>query len=135
MKPNGLYIYLMTAPPHTFIIGKINNEPIIDTHMINTNLGGDGNGVIKLVADERNLRSWVWRRLLESGVKQSMQEFVGVILDPQEAEKSGEENIYTHACNSGIYVEEELSEYVDSVGSDVINDTFSRSFTKPSDLV
>ena len=58
-----------------------------------------------------------------------MQEFVGVTLDPQEAE----ENIYTHACNSGIYVEEELSEYVDSVGSDVINDTFSCSFTKPSD--
>ena len=56
--------------------------------MINTNLGGDGNGVMKLVADERNLRSWVWRRLRESGVKQSMQEFVGVILDPQEAEKS-----------------------------------------------
>ena len=50
------HIYLMTVQPNTFIIGKINNEPIIiDTHMINTNLGGDGNGVIKLIADKRNL--------------------------------------------------------------------------------
>ena len=47
--------------------------------------------MIKLIADERNLRSWVWRRLRESGVKQSMQVFVGVILDPRDAEKSGAE--------------------------------------------
>ena len=58
MKPNGTYLYLVTGPPYTFIVGKVNNEHIIiDTHMINTNLGGDGNGVIKLIADERNLRS------------------------------------------------------------------------------
>lgn len=53
---------------------------IMDTHAINQELGGNGNGLVKVFSHENkrlaaeNLCAWVWKRLSQSGVKSCAQQ-------------------------------------------------------------
>ncbi|CAB4012775.1 Cyclin-dependent kinase-like 2 [Paramuricea clavata] len=67
-------VAIYTSGPYIFLIGcKSGNFFVIDTHPICTELGGNGNGILKIFPCTDNntpkrLCSWVWKRLKYSGV-------------------------------------------------------------------
>lgn len=72
-------VAVYTCGGYAFIIGcKASRFFIVDTHCIRADMGGNGNGMIKVFpsgdADSaRRLCSWIWKRLRSSNVKNTYQ--------------------------------------------------------------
>ena len=65
-----------TCPPYAFMIGIYNQHIVVlDTHPINAELGGNGNGIMVATHDRsprscRLISQWILKRLKMSGVDQ-----------------------------------------------------------------
>jgi hypothetical protein len=77
----GIY----TCGAYTFTVGcKYGQYFVMDTHSISQDLGGDGNGLLKVfpLAHELSYQcicEWIWKRLVLSGVKQSALQSLAVM--------------------------------------------------------
>lgn len=77
-EPNNTAIY--SCGGYVFVLGcKSNQLFLVDTHPISAQLGGMGNGLIKVypVQDSESsnqLCAWIWRRLQLSGVPETAQQ-------------------------------------------------------------
>ena len=70
---------IITVPPYSFIIGKHSGSWFaLDTHVINKDLGGNGNGLLKVFEDPHLVALWTWKRLAASGVKSGYLELVDI---------------------------------------------------------
>ena len=70
---------IITVPPYSFIIGKHSGSWFaLDTHVINKDLGGNGNGLLKVFEDPHLVARWTWKRLAASGVKSGYLELVDI---------------------------------------------------------
>ena len=60
------------CPPYIFVVCRLTNEyVIINTHVIKSQLGGNGNGIVIVFPNLENCLSWIIQRLNLSGVKGS----------------------------------------------------------------
>ena len=60
----------MVCPPYTFVVGNFQGELfIIDTHVIRSQLVGNGNGIVITFSKIEHFTQWLLRRLESSGVK------------------------------------------------------------------
>lgn len=80
----GIY----TCGSYIFLIGcRTDRVFLVDTHSIGADLGGNGNGIVKVYPTNDHtatyqLCAWIWKRLRHSGVKaKAMQSFV--VLHPR----------------------------------------------------
>ena len=63
-------IGVMVCPPYTFVVGNFQGELfIIDTHVIRSQLVGNGNGIVITFSKIEHFTQWLLRRLGSSGVK------------------------------------------------------------------
>ena len=70
---------IITVPPYSFIIGKHSGSWFaLDTHVINKDPGGNGNGLLKVFGDPHLVARWAWKRLAASGVKSGYLELVEI---------------------------------------------------------
>ena len=66
--------------PYSFVAAKEEEQYfIIDTHVISSELGGNGNGILKVFKQSSAVARWIWKRISNSGVKPSeIQEIVAI---------------------------------------------------------
>ena len=66
---------LYTCEPYILLVGCLEGKPyVLDTHPISSELGGRGNGVIRVYADNSDdswmsVCVWIWAKLANGGVK------------------------------------------------------------------
>ena len=79
-KLSNSVVYLITMQPYSFVAVKEEEQYfIIDTHVISSELGGNGNGILKLFKQSSAVARWIWKRISNSGVKPSeIQEIVAI---------------------------------------------------------
>jgi len=82
-ESNGAKVSIYTCGIYIFVIGcRSRRLFIVDTHQISPELGGSGTGLLKVFSgkdrrSQRDVSTWVWKRLAQSGVKSNtMQSFL-----------------------------------------------------------
>ena len=63
-------VSLILVPSYSFLAGKEGEwYYIIDSHVINHTLGGNGNGILKVFKKHSDMAKWIWRQMSLSNVK------------------------------------------------------------------
>ena len=77
-KLSNSVVYLITMQPYSFVAAKEEEQYFI-IDVISSELGGNGNGILKLFKQSSAVARWIWKRISNSGVKPSeIQEIVAI---------------------------------------------------------
>lgn len=78
---------VITVPDYTFVAANLKGRiGVIDSHVISEEMGGNGNGIIKIFLSSNDASKWIWKRLYQSGIRTERQSLVQIQL--AEADKS-----------------------------------------------
>ena len=68
-------VFLVTTPPYTFLVWKTKDDMrVVDTHAVSKELGGNGNAIVISFQDVKSGVTWISKRLVSAGVKDSFQQ-------------------------------------------------------------
>lgn len=73
-------IYVITIPDYTIVAETFHGKvKIIDMHRVSEDLGGNGNGLIKVFQESKSAAKWIWKRMYHNTVYNGFQKIVKVL--------------------------------------------------------